>query len=216
MNTLSKLKAISRNLWWSWNPDALDLFRRLNPGAVDATKNNPLKALDQPDRAVLESAAFASQVDSVFDRFESYLQDDSGFDQDRSVAYFCMEYGLHESMPFYSGGLGVLAGDTLKAASDMKLPVAGIGLAYRRGSFKQALDRDGNQHEEQPSIDFTTLPMKPVVDVDGTRIIVYVRFPGRAVAVQAWRVDVGAVPLYLLDTDHPNNSHLDQEITSVL
>jgi len=214
------LRELANNVWWTWNPNAEKLFRNLSPELWIEMHHNPLRVLESLPQAVIDKhthdGAFLRRMKEVLDEYHEYMAARETQRAHADIAYFCMEYGLHESMPFYSGGLGVLAGDTLKAASDMKLPVAGIGLAYRRGSFKQALDRDGNQHEEQPSIDFTTLPMKPVVDADGTRIIVYVRFPGRAVAVQAWRVDVGAVPLYLLDTDHPNNSHLDQEITSVL
>ncbi|MEZ4696261.1 MAG: alpha-glucan family phosphorylase [Rhodothermales bacterium] len=216
MNTLSKLKAISRNLWWSWNPDALDLFRRLNPGAVDATKNNPLKALDQPDRAVLESAAFASQVDSVFDRFESYLQDDSGFDQDRSVAYFCMEYGLHESLPLYSGGLGVLAGDHTKAASDLGLPMTAVGLFLRDGYFKQFFDSKGWQQSEYPAIDVTEAPFELVRNENGDPVSVTVELGHEILHLRAWKLNIGRTVLYLLDADLDSNKYEWRHLTSRL
>lgn len=217
---LAPLREMTANLWWSWNPEAEELFRHLDPMLWEEEHHNPIRFLESLPQKTLDRAAedkaYLADIERVRKAFNEYMTARQESCRSPRIAYFCMEYGLHESIPFYSGGLGVLAGDYLKAASDAGLPVVGVGLAYHRGYFKQTLDVQGNQHEEMKSIDFTALPMQPVMGDDGRRLNIYVRFPGRAISVQAWRIQVGAVQLLLLDTDHPGNHTAEREITGVL
>jgi phosphorylase/glycogen(starch) synthase len=218
--TLAPLSELTTNLWWSWNPEAEALFRNLDPMLWEEEQHSPIRFLESlPQRALDRAAAdtaYLAAIERVRQSFSRYMAEREEACRTPRIAYFCMEYGLHESIPFYSGGLGVLAGDYLKAASDAALPVVGVGLAYRRGYFKQTLDAHGNQHEELKSIDFSALPMQPVMGEDGQRLTIYVRFPGRAISVQAWRIQAGAVQLLLLDSDHPGNHTAEREITAVL
>ena len=209
MDSLQKLTEMARNLWWSWNPEALDLFKRLNPDVFQASGNNPIAALNARDESLLDDGQYARNVDEVYAAFSSYLKNESRFDQDRSTAYFCMEYGLHESVRLYAGGLGVLAGDHTKAASDLRLPFAAVGLFLRDGYFKQYFDSKGWQLSEYPSVDPTSHVFEPVLDATGDPVIVHVPIGHETVAVRAWKVQVGRVPLYLLDTDtEPNRFEL--------
>ena len=140
MNTIQELEQLAANFWWSWHPEALDLFRRLNPGAFVSSGNNPSMALQLPDLKVLNDSAFEEDVNGVYTDFTRYMAQRPDDYSGVSTAYFCMEFGLHESLPMYSGGLGILAGDHLKAASDAGLSMTAIGLFLRHGYFKQYFD----------------------------------------------------------------------------
>ncbi|RMF52807.1 MAG: alpha-glucan family phosphorylase, partial [Bacteroidetes bacterium] len=205
MTTRDKLQAIADNLWWSWTPEALDLFRRLNPGAFEATDHNPIVALRHADPAVLDDPAFGQEVDAAYRRLEGYLNAPPYFEDAPRTAYFCMEYGLHESLPFYSGGLGILAGDHAKAASDLGLPFTAVGLFLRGGYFKQFFDKKGRQRAEFPGIDATSHPLELVTDEHGDPITVTVHTGSQELHLRAWRIRLGRVNMYLLDTDFSAN-----------
>jgi len=145
MTTREKLDVLSSNMWWSWSPNARALFEQLNPLIFAQTTNNPKAALDAADEDVLSDADFQADVDDIYAEFEAYMDQEPHFDDAPRTAYFCMEYGLHESMQLYSGGLGVLAGDHAKAASDLGLPFTAVGMFLREGYFHQSFDADGWQ-----------------------------------------------------------------------
>lgn len=207
MTPLEKLEALSRNLWWSWHPEALDLFRRLNPEAFRTANNNPIVALRSANPALLQEKAFLKEVDTVYDAFQTYLHAPSRYADAATTAYFCMEFGLHESFPLYSGGLGILAGDHVKATSDLGYPFTAIGLFLRDGYFKQYFDVKGWQEAEFPSIDATLQPVTLVTGVDGKALTVAVPIEHTTLHLRAWRVAVGRTPLYLLDADFDANPY---------
>src|SRR4051812_45348332 len=179
---LARLSELAHNLWWSWNPDAIILFRRINENLFAALNHNPVKLLGVERQERLNELAsddgFLAHLDRVWDAFETYFKQKSWFDRegaasprDMKVAYFSAEFGLHESFPIYSGGLGLLAGDHLKSASDLGLPLIGIGLMYREGYFRQYLNVDGWQQERYPENDFYNLPLIPENKSDGTPLL---------------------------------------------
>jgi starch phosphorylase len=224
---LEPLRELAYNLWWSWNHDAEDLFSRLDPARWEQTHRNPVALLGLVDQRVLEVAAtndaYLAHLDEVWTEFRRYMGDGGWFArahaddvQTLKIAYFSAEFGLAECIPTYSGGLGVLAGDHLKSASDLGLPLVGISLAYSEGYFSQALNDEGWQVERYSAADFTTLPMRRVTLPDGRAPMVWLEFPGRSVAAQLWRVDVGRVPLFLLDTNVDDNLPEDRKITARL
>ena len=205
MNTLLQLEALAANLWWSWNPDAQDLFRRLNPEAFRAADNNPYAALRTADAAVLADPDFARAVETVHSAFRGYLDAAPRLQTAPRTGYFCMEYGLHESLPLYAGGLGVLAGDHVKAASDLGLPLTAIGLFLKDGYFKQRFDDQGWQQAEYPTLHPDEHPLTLVTDRHGQAVTVTVHLGTQPLHLRAWRLDVGRVPLYLLDADVDGN-----------
>ncbi|HVM29396.1 MAG TPA: alpha-glucan family phosphorylase [Candidatus Limnocylindrales bacterium] len=219
------LERLAYNLYWSWHPRVRVLFRRIdaatwlryrNPVAVVQAHRNWSQVVDDADLLV--------EYRTLLDEFERYLADGSGHwferqhggELDGPIAYFCAEYGLHESMGIYSGGLGVLAGDHLKAASDMALPFIGVGLFYRHGYFRQSIDADGHQEHAYPDYDPARLPLLRVADADGGPLQVPVELPGRTVWCAVWLAQVGRVPLLLLDTDIADNDDADRPITNIL
>ncbi len=207
MTTQEKLTALAANLWWSWHPEALDLFERLNPEAFRNASNSPLAALRATDAAVLADAGFAQDVDAVYAAFERYLgaaPSRNGSPTPRTC-YFCMEFGLHESLPLYSGGLGVLAGDHTKAASDLGVPFTATGLFLKNGYFRQHFDADGWQRAEYPTLDPADHPLTLVTDRRGEALTVTVPLGLEPLRLRAWRLAVGRVPLYLLDADVEGN-----------
>lgn len=212
MDSLLKLKALSKNAWWSWNPDAIDLFKRLNPDVFRASGNNPVAALNARDEAVLQDDHYRALVESIYARFQQYIGEPWA-DGRPNTAYFCMEFGIHESMPLYAGGLGVLAGDHTKAASDLRMPFTAVGLFLRDGYFKQHFDPKGWQLSEYPAVDATNHVFEPVLDGAGNPLLVRVPIAQDSVAVRAWKVQVGRVPLYLLDTDTEPNKFEHRHIT---
>jgi starch phosphorylase len=223
---LSPLLEMARNFWWVWQPDAVEMFRRLDRKLWEDVYHNPVKMLGQVSQTRLAEAAgddgYLAHIARVFTQFKKHLAEPGWYreahaDQpDLHVAYFSAEFGLHESLPIYSGGLGVLAGDHLKSASELGMPLAAVGLLYRNGYFQQYLSADGWQQEAYPELDFYNLAIEQMKALDGSPVRVRVDLPDNVVFCNVWRVNVGRIPLYLLDTNLPENSPADREITSRL
>jgi len=225
---LSPLRNLAFNLWWTWNPDAIALFRRLDDELWESTRHNPVLILGTIPQSRLEDArtddAFLAHMRRVYSAFEAYLQsEETWFDHtyaptfgELRIGYFSMEFGLTEGIPIYSGGLGVLSGDHLKSSSDLGLPLVGVGLAYQRGYCRQYLNADGWQQESYPINDFHNMPMELMRDQHDDPITISVGYPGREVKARIWRIQVGRVPLFLLDANIPENRPDDRQITSQL
>lgn len=207
MTTREQLHEISRNLWWSWHPEAITLFQRLNRDAFKASGNNPVVALNQARSDVLEDPQVQTEVDTVYRQFREYMESPGGQELAPETAYFCMEYGLHESLPLYSGGLGILAGDHAKAASDVGLRLIAVGLFLRDGYFRQYFDRSGRQQDDYPAIDSTQHAVELVVDENGDPVTVSVNSANEPIHIRAWKLCVGKTPLFLLDTDFSANPY---------
>jgi glycogen phosphorylase len=224
MTVLEKLNDLAYNLRWDWTPEARALFRDLDPGLWDQVHHNPVALLRRISRARLrEVSGLEARVDALLDDLKAYLGGEGAWFQEADeptdrplTAYFSAEYGLTECLRIYSGGLGVLAGDHLKSASDLGLPLVAVGLLYREGYFHQTVDVGGRQHEQYPAADFEDLPLRAVTGAEGELLRVPVPFPGRDVLARVWRADVGRVPLFLLDTDLPENTLEDRALTSRL
>ncbi len=218
-DSLAALKELAFNLWWSWNTDAIGLFESILPEKWDDLDHNPVRILEslslEKINMLVADESFRRQLDKVYHRFLSYMKNAEEKEK-QQVAYFSMEYGLHNSIKIFSGGLGMLAGDYLKQASDSNKNMVGLGLLYRYGYFKQVLSHFGDQQAEYIILKTTRLPLLPVRDKQGNRIKVAIAFPGRIVLAKAWKLDVGRVPLYLLDTDVPENSEEDKKLTAQL
>ncbi len=222
---LLPLGILARNLWWTWNPDAADLFRRMEPDVWDRNHHNPVDLLGSLSQERLEGLAndegFLTSMERTVAELNAYLARKTWFEKVHgqsmglSIAYFSAEFGLHESLPIYSGGLGVLAGDHLKSASDLGLPLIGVGLLYRRGYFRQYLNRDGWQQEIHNHHDFERLPLH-LETLEGRPRRISIEIAGREVTAQVWRAQVGRVPLLLLDTDVPDNGPDDRGLTDKL
>ncbi len=223
---LERLEELANNLWYSWDRATRALFSRLDPILWEAVGHNPKAFLKRTDESVLLNAAkdpsFLTAYDSILSIFDSYLYEPSqqdklnGLHSTDQIAYFCFEFGFHESLPIYSGGLGILAGDHCKAASDLHLPFVAVGLLYRQGYFFQKIDNQGNQHAIYTDSNFEDLPVSPALNGDGTEMHIKVSLPDRQVTVKIWMVKIGRVKLYLLDTDLPENSPQDRNITHKL
>jgi starch phosphorylase len=205
---LSRLSELAYNLLWVWDRDIRSMFRRLDVAEWRSSSHNPVRMLGQVSQATLEKAAadprFVAMYQKSCDRLDAYMQGappDSG----KLIAYFSMEYGLAECLPIYSGGLGVLSGDHLKGASDLALPLIGVGLLYQKGYLRQSLNPDGWQIEKSPENDFYTLPLRPVVKEDGSELIVEIPMPGGDIFAKVWKIQVGRVRLFVLDTNIPQN-----------
>ncbi len=219
------LEKLSRNLWWCWKPHAKELFRRIDPGLWEKSDRNPLLFFTRLPQARLEQLAaddsFISHMNRVRDEFEEGAvqpleQIDSPFQPHETIAYFSMEFGLHESVPLFAGGLGILAGDHLKAASNIGLPLTGVGLLYRQGYFRQFLDENGWQQEAYPETDLYNLPLKRMRDKDGNELIISVAGPGGDMRAAIWRIQVGRIALYLLDTNLKENPPEIRQVTANL
>jgi starch phosphorylase len=220
---IKDLREIAYNLLWTWNQETIELFRRLDRNLWETSGHNPALLLGTVKQELLTEAAhdegFRAHLERVAAHLRRYMHATTWFGKKYGefekpyVAYFSMEYGLTECLPTYSGGLGVLAGDHLKSASDLGLPLVGVGLLYQEGYFQQYLNEDGWQQEYYPDNDFYTLPILPERRADGQVVMLDIRFPGRTVKVQVWRAQVGRVPLFLLDTNVPDNSPEDRRIT---
>jgi starch phosphorylase len=241
---LKPLLELAHNLWWSWHPEAVDLFKRLDRELWQETYHNPVKMLGLIRQSVLDRAAedqaYLHSLNTIYARFKSHRERLSWFQRQYAamsdasavaadagianpsslplrVAYFCAEFGLTECFQIYSGGLGCLAGDHLKSASELGIPLCAVGLLYRCGYFHQYLNADGWQQETYPDQDFPNQPIHRMIDPEtGEQYRVSVELPGRQVTIGVWRCSVGRIPLYLLDTNFPENRREDRDITRTL
>ncbi|MGE5641865.1 MAG: alpha-glucan family phosphorylase [Byssovorax cruenta] len=224
---ISRLGELAYNLWWTWKPDAKRALRRLDADLWERLGHNPIRFLHEIGRRRLNQAAknkqYLALYDSVFADFDSYMNASQTWTSQnhpelsgRPIAYFSMEFGLHETLPIYSGGLGVLAGDHLKEASDLGLPLVGVGFMYAQGYFSQRITEDGWQEALNNTLDFKNLPAIKVLDEDGNWLCVDVEFPDRTVALGMWEIRVGRIPLYLLDSNLDPNSDSDKLLTARL
>ena len=219
--TISRMTELAYNLLWSWDYNLRALFRRLDPVLWKTSGHNPILMLGRVPQATLERSAADPRYLALYrracERLDSYVSQHDLIDDSKLIAYFSMEYGLVECMPIYSGGLGVLSGDHLKASSDGGIPLVGVGLLYQKGYLQQSLNPDGWQQERNPVNDFYTLPVRPVRDQTGSDLLVSVKLPTGVVYIKVWYMDVGRVKLYLLDTNIPENDRLEhREITDQL
>lgn len=214
---------VAYNLWWTWNPEAIEVFRWVDNELWESCHHNPVAMLGMtsPERfeELEKDEAFLRQLKKVHTDLNTYMKHKTWFDKgykknfNGTIAYFSFEFGLHECMRLYSGGLGVLSGDHLKSASELGIPLVGVGLIYRFGYFKQYLNIDGWQQETYPENDFETMPTTLVRNDNGEPIIIHVDMPGRRVYAQIWKINVGRAPLYLLDANLKMNSPQDRQIT---
>src|SRR5215211_4155427 len=224
---LSRLGELAYNLWWTWQPDAARLFSLMDNNLWERLGHNPIRFLREVGRSRLSQVSkdkeYRDLYEAVFAGFDSYMeQTDTWTSQahpelnGRPIAYFSMEFGLHETLPIYSGGLGVLAGDHLKEASDLGLPLIAVGFMYAQGYFSQRISEDGWQEALNNMLDFKNLPALPVLDDAGNRLTVDVEFPDRITTLGLWEIRVGRVPLYLLDSNLDPNTEYDKQLTARL
>ncbi len=223
---LKPLRDIAHNLYWCWDHEAVDLFRRLDTQLWESCNHNPIKMLGELSQerldAATENAGLLAHLDRVVERMESYMNGQrwynslDGADDKSTIVYFSAEFGLHECLPLYSGGLGVLAGDHMKSASDLGLPLVGIGLLYRQGYFKQYLNADGWQQEAYPENDFYNMPVTLMLHEDGRPIRFHIDINGHNIVAQIWKIQVGRINLYMLDTNLRCNRIEDRQITAQL
>ncbi len=219
---LHRLQDLAYNLRWAWDQDTIALFRRLDPELWEETYHNPIQLLGRVSqdrlKQVSSDAAYMSNLQKAAADFDAYMASKETWYRahrpnkgkaDPTIAYFSMEFGLTECLQTYSGGLGILSGDHLKSASDLGLPLVGVGLLYQEGYFQQYLNADGYQQEIYPINDFANLPITQVTGSDGAPLKISVPLPGRSLYFQVWKVQVGRIPLYLLDTNIPENSRTD-------
>lgn len=223
---LKDLEVIARNMFWSWNPDFVELFKRIDTSLWSSCGHNPVKMLGTVPQAKLDALAdnkgFLGQLERVSEKLRLYLSKPAWYEKvcgkadEPAIAYFSAEFGVHECLPIYAGGLGILAGDHLKSASDLGVPLVGVGLLYQKGYFRQYLNIDGWQQEIYVENDFYNMPIELVRKESGRPLTISVEYPGRCVIAQIWRVLVGRVALYLLDTNVHANAPMDRMITSSL
>jgi starch phosphorylase len=224
--SFERLYDLAYNMWWAWTPEARELWQRVSP--IDWARSlNPLTVLQivsaEQWEALEDNDSLVGLYERVIGAFDSYMsEEDTWYRRHHAealpggLAYLCTEYGVHHTLPFYSGGLGVLAGDHTKAASDLGIPMIGVGLLYRRGYFRQAVDPDGYQQHHYRPVEVARRPLRRVLGRSGLPLVIPVELPGRTVDVGAWRIDVGRVPLLLLDTDLASNNAADRVITHIL
>lgn len=222
-----RLWSLARNLWWSWDHDTTSLFRDLDPGRWRTLNHNPIALLSEIPLSEVQRRAgelvLHSRINYAYRRQQEYLLADrtwgathAGALRPRPVAYFSAEFGLHESIPIYSGGLGVLAGDHIKSASDLDIPLVGIGIFYGQGYFRQRLDRTGWQHEDYMAVDPAELPMEPAIGADGVPVTIQIETRSGAIRAKVWRMKIGRCDLLLLDSNVEGNAPEDRELTSRL
>ncbi len=223
---LKPLLSIAGNLWWIGNRNALALFRRIDMDLWEECVHNPVRLIGSlhPERlrTLAEDAAFLAHMDSVHAELEGYMSSSTWYMQtygaklEVKIAYFSAEFGIHECLPLYSGGLGILSGDHIKSSDELGLPLWGVGLCYQHGYYRQYLSSDGWQQESYPENDFYNMPASLVRDEEGREVTVDVHFLGRRVEARIWKLEVGRVPLHLLDSNLPSNEPMDRAITSRL
>jgi len=224
---INRLGELAYNLWWVWNPIGLRIYLQLDRRLWEKVNHNPIAFLHQIDEAKLAAASrdkyFLEEYDHVMAAFDAYMGNENTWFarqypdlKNRQIAYFSFEFGLHESMPFYAGGLGILAGDHLKEASDLGLPITGMGFIYKQGYFVQKITEDGWQETSNYHFDFEEMPIIAIVDDKEKPLTVSVKLPDRTVHARVWMLQVGRVSLYLLDSNVPQNSVNDRQLTSRL
>ena len=225
---LERLKDLAYNLWWSWNNEAIDLFREIDLPLWEKLNKNPIRFLQEVNHKKLCEKEcdpeFMERYNTVVSRFNLYMsgKQDTWFSrtypdkQSEQIVYFSAEYGLNEVLPIYSGGLGVLSGDHCKTASDLGLPFTAIGLFYKQGYFSQRINRDGWQETSFSMLNISHLPVRPVFTQNNEPLMVHVSMPGRIVYAKIWRIAIGRISLYALDTDVPENNQYDRGITAKL
>ena len=224
---IEKLHDISYNLWWSWNTEFLKLFKKIDIDLWETVNKNPVKFLKLVSQEKLEKAAenieFLKEYDKIVENFEDYMKSkntwfNKKYPENKTdvIAYFSAEYGLDQTLPIYSGGLGILSGDHLKSASDLGVPIVAVGLLYRNGYFNQKINGCGMQETEYHETDIKNLPIEKVKDSNGKDLIVMIRLPKRKLYLKAWKINVGRVELYLLDSDIDENTKEYREITKTL
>ncbi len=214
------LEKISLNLWWTWNPKGKELFKSISPYLWKESGHNPIKLLkslsDDDFKILINNKNFMEEYKFVLALFENYIHNDTQKEKSLPVAYFCAEYGLHHSVPIYSGGLGFLAGDILKESSDMNIPMVGIGFMYPQGYVRQIIGSDGWQNGTNETIDKDIAPIERVLDKDNNHFTIQVPFIKPPIYASVWKINVGRVTLYLLDTDIEKNDPWDRQISSRL
>lgn len=225
-DSLQDLDKVARNLFWAWSPQFVELFKRIDPNLWATCGHNPMKLLGSVSQTRLQALArnesFLNELEQAKETLRSYLEAPTWYDRvcpqvtKPVVAYFSAEFGLHECLPIYSGGLGILAGDHLKSASDLGIPLVGVGLMYQKGYFRQYLNIDGWQQEAYVENDAFNMPIELVRTESGRPLTISVEYPGRSVQAQIWSISVGRIKLYLLDTNIAPNSTVDRMITSSL
>ena len=222
--SIEKLGEISENLWWSWNTEFLKIFKEIDIDLWEQCNKNPVKFLRLVDQEKLERASTDPEILKNYrinvDNFESYMKSRTTWfskqypeNKDDVIAYFSAEYGLDETLPIYAGGLGILSGDHLKSASDLGLPIVAIGLLYKNGYFNQKINRNGEQVSEYYNVEMDNLPIKPLKDENGEDVIVNIKLQKDKLYIKVWKICVGRVNLYLLDTDIPENKEEYRGIT---
>src|SRR3954451_12791623 len=222
---LEGLRRLAYNLHWAWSPRTRNLWSLIDRTAWNRYRN-PIPVISGPTEwsRLLDDEKFLAEYQDVLADFDQYMANgrDHWFTRkyagrlDGPIAYFCAEYGVHESLGIYSGGLGILAGDHMKSASDMAIPLIGVGLLYRKGYFRQSIDADGHQEHNYPDYDLSRLPLQQALDRFGDPLKVTVELPGRDLVVAVWVAQVGRVPVLLLDTDTPENDDSDRPIKNIL
>lgn len=221
---IEKLSEISNNLWWSWNTEFLRLFKTIDNDLWETCEKNPVKFLKQVSQERLEAVSknveFLKEYDKLARQFEDYMNSKntwfaSNYPENKNdlIAYFSAEYGLDRTIPIYSGGLGILSGDHLKSASDLGIPLVAVGLLYKNGYFHQKINGYGDQETEYINIELSNLPINPVKDKNGEDLIIYVKFPKRRLYLKVWKINVGRIKLYLLDSDIEKNNPEDRDVT---
>ena len=224
---IEKLSEIGYNLWWSWNTEYLKLFKEMDIDLWESVNKNPIKFLKLVTQEKLEKAAqnpeFLKKYDKVVENFENYIKSKNNWfdkkypdNKNNLIAYFSAEYGLDQTLPIYSGGLGVLSGDHLKSASDLGIPLVAVGLLYKNGYFNQKINANGAQETEYKNLDIENLPIESVKDSEGKDVLVAIHFPKKKIYLKAWKLSVGRVELYLLDSDVDANIPEYREITKTL
>jgi starch phosphorylase len=226
---IARLGELAYNLWWSWNPTATSLYQSIDPQLWETANHNPVRLLHGASQRDLDraanDAAFLAAYNEVMAAFDAYMNapaEATWFGRTypeagaQLIAYFSAEFGLHESLPIYSGGLGILAGDHCKTASDLGLPFVGVGFLYPQGYFQQHVDAGGRQEATYEKLDFSVVPATPALDPDGKQVLVSVDLPGRRVYAKVWRIQVGRIPVYLMDTDVDQNAAGDRELSARL
>ena len=221
---IEKLSEISNNLWWSWNTEFLRLFQKIDIDLWEQSNKNPVKFLKHVSQERIEKVskdtAFLKEYDKIVENFENYMKSKNTWfsnkypeNKNDLIAYFSAEYGLDETIPIYSGGLGILSGDHLKSASDLGIPLVAVGLLYKNGYFHQKINGYGGQETEYHNIDLNEMPINPVKDDKGNDLIIYVKFPKRRLYLKVWQINVGRIKLYLLDSDIDKNNEEDRDVT---